>query len=57
MYTVTTGISTVAGEQQPTQDAVYDLTGRKAGNSTRGLLIKTVRHADGTVENVKTLRR
>ena len=57
VYTVTTGISTVAGEQQPTQDAVYDLTGRKAGNSTRGLLIKTVRHADGTVENVKTLRR
>ena len=49
------GIDALNAEQ--VSESFIDLQGRKAGETTKGLLIRQTRQADGTVKNQKVVRR
>ena len=54
-YWITTGIANV---NNASEKAVYfDLQGRVANANAKGLLIKQVRQANGTVKTVKVVRK
>ena len=58
-YDIKTGgtESAISDIEQNVEETTYsDLQGRKASSSTRGLVIKTERMADGTLRSVKVLR-
>lgn len=58
-YDIKTGgtESAISDIEQNVEETTYsDLQGRKATSSTRGLVIKTERMADGTLRSVKVLR-
>ena len=54
-YWVVTGIQVVNPEVHSVE--YFDLLGRKAGSSSRGLFIKQIRLLDGSIKVVKVLRR
>ena len=54
-YWVVTGIQVVNPEVHSVE--YFDLQGRMAGSSSRGLLIKQIRLLDGSIKVVKVLRR
>ena len=54
-YWVVTGIQVVNPEVHSVE--YFDLLGRKAGSSSRGLFIKQIRLLDGSIKVVKILRR
>ena len=51
-----TGISTIRETPVETM-RIFDLQGRKVKNATKGMVIEQVRMADGTVKNVKVIRK
>ena len=51
-----TGISTFRETPVETM-RIFDLQGRKVTNATKGMVIEQVRMADGTVKNVKVIRK
>ena len=54
---VVTGITANQGNQQVTGISYADLSGRTVGADSRGLVLVTVKRADGTQKTVKVLRK
>ena len=54
---VVTGITANQGNQQVTGVSYVDLSGRTVGADSRGLVLVTVKRADGTQKTVKVLRK
>ena len=56
-YTIKNYVGIDALNAEQVSESFIDLQGRKAGETTKGLLIRQTRQADGTVKNQKVVRR
>lgn len=54
---ITTGISGIAATSDDANAKFFDLQGRAVSGTTKGLVIKQVRDADGNVRTVKVVRK